>query len=371
MTGLVICFAEQVSATKFILASANLHPSAARAPVLSEAAGPSASGSAGITADGSTVFVVNPDSGSVTAVDTRVDEKIGEVFVGEDPHAIALSPDGQRLYVTSQDSSTLTALDAERLSILTTIKLGAEPYGIVSDPTGQFLYIASSATANVEVVDLRLTDQWRYRSWIVARIPVGAKPKGLALTADGARLYVTHFLSGEVSVIDTARRELLQVIATGSDSNFAQKIAIHPTNGRAYLPHIRSNVGNRFMLFDSTVFPVVSALDTAANRGEPRERVDLSLGATAANLPFDLAFSPDGQRMYVVSLGSGDLSVVDLTTRQRIARVDVGDGPRGIVVTPDGRKAYVVNSLSDDVSVVDLIALREIKRIPIAQSLLP
>jgi YVTN family beta-propeller protein len=265
----------------------------------------------------------------------------------------------------------LTILDAARLTSLATIRVGAEPYGVVTDPTDQFLYIASSATSSVEVIDLRLTDQWRYRSWIVARIPVGAKPKGLALTADGARLYVTHFLSGEVSVVDTARREVIQVISTGSDSNFVQKIAIHPTSGRAYLPHIRSNTGNRFTLFDSTVFPVVSAIDTTANQSLPRERVDLSLGATAANLPFDIAFSPDGKRMYVVSLGSGDLSVVDLTTRQRIARVDVGDGPRGIVVTPDGRKAYVVNSLSDDVSVVDLVALRETKRIPIAQSLLP
>ena len=369
MTGLVICFAEQVSATKSIPASANLRRLAARAPVSSVAA--SASGSAGVTADGSTVFVVNPDSGSVSAVDTRTDEKIGEVFVGEDSRSLGLSPDGQRLYVTSQGSSTLTVLDAARLAVLTTIRVGAEPYGVVTDPTGQFLYIASSVTSSVEVVDLRLAGQWRYRSWIVARIPVGAKPKGLALTADGARLYVTHFLSGEVSVIDTARRAVVQVISTGGDSNFAQKIAIHPTSGRAYLPHIRSNTGNRFMLFDSTVFPVVSAIDTAANQSLPRERVDLSLGATAANLPFDLAFSPDGGRMYVVSLGSGDLSVVDLTTRQRIARVDVGDGPRGIAVTPDGRKAYVVNSLSDDVSVVDLIAPREIKRIPIAKSLLP
>lgn len=329
-----------------------------------------ASGSATILPDGSTVFVVNPDSGSVSAIDARIDEKIAEAYVGEDPRAITLSADGKQLYVVNQVSATLATLDAERLSILSTIRVGAEPYGVVADPAGRFLYVASSATASIEVIDLRLTG-WRYRSLVAARISVGAKPKGLALTADGTRLYVTHFLSGEVSVIDTARREVIQVVSTGGDSNFAQKIAIHPASGRAYLPHIRSNTGNRFTLFDSTVFPIVSAIDTATNRVEPRERVDLSLGATAANLPFDIAFSPNGQRMYVVSLGSGDLSVVDITTRQRIARVDVGDGPRGIVVTPDGRKAYVVNSLSDDVSVVDLTALREIKRIPVARSPLP
>jgi YVTN family beta-propeller protein len=365
-----ICVAVQVAVTHHSYTNAAPQQPAASAAASGKTPSHSASGSVSITATGATVFVVNPDSGSVSAVDTRLDEKIGEVFVGADLRALALSPDDRQLYVTSQGEATLTVLDAERLAILATLRVGAEPYGVVPDPTGQFLYVASAATANVEVIDLRRAGQWHYRNWIVARIPVGAKPKGLALTASGARLYVTHFLSGEVSVIDTARREVIQVIATGNDSNMAQKIALHPTSGRAYLPHIRSNIGNRFLLFDSTVFPVVSALDTVSSESLPRERVDLSLGVAAANLPFDLAFSPAGERMYVVSLGSGDLSVVDLATRQRIARVEVGDGPRGIVVTPDGHKAYVANSLSDDVSVIDLVALREIKRIPITQSLL-
>ncbi len=367
--GMMICAA--VLAAQIILTGDGQNRSSMIALAAGKAAGPIASGSVSITSDSSTVFVVNPDSGSVSSLDTRTDEKIGEAFVGEDPRSLSLSPDGRQLYVTSQGSSTLTLLDAARLTVLATIRVGAEPYGVLADPGGQFVYVASSATSSVEVIDLRLIDQWRYRNSVIARIQVGAKPKGLALSADGARLYVTHFLSGEVSAIDTSRREVIQVISTGSDSNMSQKIVIHSTNGRAYLPHIRSNTGNRFTLFDSTVFPVVSAIDTAANQSLPRERIDLSLGPAAANLPFDIAFSPDGQRMYVVSLGSGDLSVVDLTTRQRTARVDVGDGPRGIVVTADWRKAYVVNSLSDDLSVVDLIELREIKRIPITQTLLP
>lgn len=319
----------------------------------------SASGAAAITLDGSTVFVVNPDSGSVSAVSTRTDEKAGEVSVGEDPRALALGPEGRRLYVTSQASGTLTVLDPEGL--LARIPVSAEPYGVVADPRGHLVYVASPATATVEVVDVRLRQ-------VIARIPVGPKPNGLAVSADGTRLYVTHFLSGDVSVIDLVRRTLLQVISTGSDSNMAQKIALHPSNGRVYLPHIRSNVTNRNLLFDTTVFPVVSAIDLGSNLPLPRERLDLSVVDRPVNLPFDLTFSPDGQRLYVVNLGSGDVSVIDLTTQQRVAHVDVGDGPRGIVLTPDGRKAYVANSLSDDVSVIDLTTHQEIKRIPVTAS---
>jgi len=321
----------------------------------------SASGAAAVAPDGTTVFVVNPDSNSVSAVTTRTDEKAGETAVGEDPRSLALGPEGRRLYVTSQGAATLTVLDPERLAVLATIPVGAEPYGVVADPRGHLVYVASSATATIEVVDVRLRQ-------IIARIPVAAKPKGLAISADGARLYVTHFLSGDVSVIDLVRRTTLQVIGTGSDSNMVQKIALHPTNGRAYLPHIRSNATNRSLLFDTTVFPVVSAIDLASGQHLPRERLDLATVDRPMNLPFDLAFSPDGQRLYVANLGSGDVSVIDLATRRPVAHLDVGDGPRAIVVTSDGRKAYVANSLSDDVSVIDLTSHREIKRIPVTRS---
>ena len=117
--------------------------------------GPRASGSVAITPDGSLVFVVNPDSGSVSSVDTRIDEKVGETRVGEDPRALALGPGGHHLYVTSQRSSTLTVLDATKLTPLTTIEVGAEPYGVVVDPGGQLVYVASSATGSIAVVEIR------------------------------------------------------------------------------------------------------------------------------------------------------------------------------------------------------------------------
>ncbi len=147
LVGLMICGAVHLLAPRpTTIAGQN------ETPAMSFAAGPVASGSVTITSAGSTVFVVNPDSGSVSAADTRTDEKIGEVFVGDEPRSLSLSPDGQRLFVTNHGSSTLTVLDAARLAVLATIRVGAEPSGVVADPTGQFVYIASSATASVEGV---------------------------------------------------------------------------------------------------------------------------------------------------------------------------------------------------------------------------
>ena len=320
-----------------------------------------ATSSIGITPDGTTVFVVNLDSGSVSAIDTASKTKLAELVIGRDPRMLTIGPDGQRLYVTSQASATLTILETQPFSVLAKLRVGPEPYGVVADPNGHLVYVAASGADRIDVVDPHLTQ-------VVATIPVHPRPKGLALSTDGTRLYVTHFLSGTVSVIDLTSRSVRTVVTTGPESNMAQRIVLHPTNNRAYLPHIRSNVSNPHPLFDTTLFPVVSVLDLATDQHLLTERLELSVVDRPVNLPFDLAFSSDGQRMHIVYLGSGDMSVIDLENRQVLAHIEVGDGPRGLVLTPDDRTAYVANSLSDDVSVVDLGTFEEVKRIPVTTS---
>ncbi len=320
-----------------------------------------ATSSIGLTPDGTTLFVVNPDSGSVSAIDTASETMLAELIVGRDPRMLTIGPDGQRLYVTSQASATLTILETQPFSVLTKLRIGPEPYGVVADPNGPLVYVAASGADRIDIVDTQLAR-------VVDTIPVHARPKGLTLSTDGTRLYVTHFLSGTVSVVDLESRSVRTVIATGPESNIAQRIVLHPTNGRAYLPHIRSNVSNPHPLFDTTLFPVVSVIDLTTEHHLLTERLELSVVDRPVNLPFDLAFSSDGQRLHIVHLGSGDLSVIDLETRQVLAHIEVGDGPRGIVLSPDDRTAYVANALSDDVSVVDLTTFEEVTRIPVTTS---
>ena len=97
-----------------------------------------------LTPDGSTLFVVNADSGSVSAINTLTDEKSAEVYVGKDPHNLVLSPDGTRLYVVCQGSATLVTLDTETLSVVANLRVSAQPYDAVTDLSGDFLYVSST-----------------------------------------------------------------------------------------------------------------------------------------------------------------------------------------------------------------------------------
>lgn len=326
--------------------------------------------------DGNTLYVANPDSGSVSAVDTLSLQKTDEALVGKDPRSLVLSADGGFLYVTCQGAGIVAILRTRPLRLVEAIPVGAEPYDIVADKNDN-LYITSTATSTVMFA--RALPRFRGRPFgfrapmytLRATISVSSSPKGLLLSHDERHLYVTHFLRGQVSVVDTTTLTISSVISTGLDSNMAQRIVLHPNGITAYLPHIRSNTSNPSLLFDNTVFPVVSAIDLNAAQLLPSLRIDLSLGQTAVNLPFDIAFSPDGLTAYVVGLGSGDVSVIDLQNRRRIARIDVGDGPRAIAVTKDGHWAYVSNTLSGDVSVIDLQSLAELRRVPVTSNPLP
>ncbi len=360
-----------------------------------------------ITDDGSRLLVANPDSNSLSVMDPVAGEKLAEIAVGDDPRTVALDG-GTRAYVANRGSNTVSVIDLGSLGTVATIEVGYRPYGVVVSPAGAFAFVANSGSDTVSVIDTAALQ-------VIDTIPVRDRPAGLAVTAD--RLYVTHLLTGLVSVIDvtglpesvpycggldfdlngevdvsdidqvgarwrdtcrdapydpafdvdrdckiqiTDVMDVVQhcgsacaVISTGSTSNLAQSIVLDPAETRAYLPHIKSNSSNPAPLFDTSILPVVSVIDLATNQHLPAERISLETVDRPVNMPFDVAFSPDGSRLWVVNAGSNDVSVIDVGSRAGVAHVTVGANPRGIILSPDGGTAYVNNTLDGTVSIID------------------
>ncbi|MBC8074893.1 MAG: hypothetical protein H7Y32_02355, partial [Chloroflexales bacterium] len=64
-----------------------------------------------VSADGS-VWVVNPDAGSLTQLDTQSLMARAEILVGREPWSLAISPDGATVYVVDRAAGTLVVVDA-------------------------------------------------------------------------------------------------------------------------------------------------------------------------------------------------------------------------------------------------------------------
>jgi YVTN family beta-propeller protein len=336
-----------------------------------------ASSSIAITSDGATLLVVNPDSNSLTLVDTAGGSVIAEIAVGVDPRAVAVSSDDTTAYVVNQGSDTLSVVDLSTQSVVSSEMVGDRPVGVAVSPDGRFVAVADLGDDQV-----RFLDAASLRT--LSTVAVADRPHGLAFTPDGCHLLVTHLLGGEVTVlavrpysyylplvassiasqastvsvtinrvtIDTPHR----TISTWPNVAPAPAVLINAAGTRAYLPQTMANGLGINTHFDTTVFPKVSVLDLETQSHRTSEHIPLPEVDTPVGLPWDAALAKLDAELWVVNAASNDLSVIDIsnpTHPVRAAHIQVGDNPRGVVISPDGSTAYVNNALVGTVSVVD------------------
>jgi YVTN family beta-propeller protein len=76
-----------------------------------------------------------------------------------------------------------------------------------------------------------------------------------------------------------------------------------------------------------------------------------------------LKFTPDGKRVLISDLSTGNLLVIDAASKKEIKRIKVGSGIAGILVAPDGSKAYIGATPDNYVGVVDLKTLEMMGKI--------
>ncbi|MCW8873053.1 MAG: c-type cytochrome [Xanthomonadales bacterium] len=299
-----------------------------------------------VSPNGSLVVVVNNDSRSVTFIELPHHEIRAEIIVGRDPRNVVFSLDGNRAFVTNRWDDSLSVIDIPSLSVEKTVELCDEPSGVVALDDGRVIAncYGSGQVAVVDPDDGEVTDI----------LDVNSAPAGMAFDTTRNLLYVTHFIDGQVTVIDPVTLQIVNTISTGTDSNLVNSIVISPDAERAWIPHQRSNVGNEALLFDTTVFPVVTAVDLDTQAQVFDARIHLDISDEPVNMPFDAIVTGDNE-IWVLNSGSNDISVINLEDGKGIAHIEVGHNPRGMALSPDGSTIYVNNNLSGTVSAIDTV----------------
>lgn len=346
------------------------------------AASPSRRSSSAIalTFDGATLLVVNPDSNSLTLVDTASRSVVVELPAGVDPRTVAVDDAGSRAYVANQGSDSLSIVDLTAQGVITEVVVGDRPVGVAVSPDGRFVAVAELGDDRMRFLDAASLSA-------LSVVAVADRPHGLAFTPDGHHLLVTHLLSGDVTVIpvqpysvhlplilkgglvswgagrlgQTHQSTDLPVYQTATIPTWphiapAPAVVVNAAGTRAYLPQTMAHGLGLNTQFDNTVFPKVSVLNLDTEGHQTSEHISLPETDRPVGLPWDVALIRDDRELWVVNAASNDLSVLDIsnpTRPTRVAHIPVGDNPRGIVISPDGGTAYVNNTLAGTVSVVD------------------
>ena len=163
---------------------------------------------------------------------------------------------------------------------------------------------------------------------------LGAARPGVAST-----LYITNTKSNSVSVIDTNTLEVVGTIPLGSGK--PNRVVFQPDGKLAWVVYDKSH-------------------DLGVIDAESRKLVRrLKIGGN----PYNLSFSPDGRRLYVLDWSSDtsndEVIVYDLQAEKIDGRVEVSTWPAHGVFSRDGRLFYVSGESAGDVTVIDT-AKREI-----------
>src|SRR5262245_22078432 len=138
------------------------------------------------TSDGTTAFVANDVSDTVSTLDVKTRTKNPtDIPVGAHPNGVAVTPDGKTAFVTDFGSDSVSTINVKtRTKDPTDIPVGAAPGGVggvAVTPDGKTVYVTNQGSDTVSTIDVKT------RSKDPTDITVGTQPVGIAITPEIGR----------------------------------------------------------------------------------------------------------------------------------------------------------------------------------------
>ncbi|HEY0286709.1 MAG TPA: YncE family protein [Pseudomonas sp.] len=197
------------------------------------------------------------------------------------------------------------------------------------------------------------------------------------------RLFVTLREAGAVAVIDSSSRRLLGTVATGDGSQPTRLVA-DPDGSRVWVGldgesrvlaldshdgHIVSTVAAGDGLHTLTSDDDLSWIGVTNSRDNSVSLIDRQSLAVRTvktpQTPVAIAWSGAAQRLAVLSINAGTLSLIDPVSGDISARVDLQAGVETLGLFDDGRYALVLNGQTDRLSLIDLATARLVSELDI------
>lgn len=161
-----------------------------------------------LTPDETRLFVSDPSSQTVVAINTSTNEIVARIPVGNSPSEIKISKDGKRAYVLQQFGTLITIIDVNTYELLKRIDF---PSGIHAQMDFEFslderyVYTAGFDSNFVLVYDLQ-------QGRVIKAIDTGLDPLVMARTPNSHYIYVSEVTDDEISVVDTTTNNIVKTI---------------------------------------------------------------------------------------------------------------------------------------------------------------
>lgn len=252
---------------------------------------------------------------NVLVIDTSTRRQIASIAVPEPSGQIALSPSGNELVVSAPTqllagTDRLVVINTATNKITHTIDLANRPYpqAMAFSPDGSRLYVTSTAPdrpGQLIVVDM-------VAHAVTSVTPLDAGPHKIAVSPNGERVYVSSVDSDSLAVLDRDGVAVAR-IAVGDRP---QGVAVAPDGRLAY-------VG----VFNGAFQGDLAVIDTRTNKIVNR------IPFEGLNVPKELAFTPDGTRLYVSFEADRSVALVAPATGRVVTRIPIGTPTLALALT--------------------------------------
>jgi YVTN family beta-propeller protein len=275
---------------------------------------------------------------------------------------------GPLLAVSQSDGNAITflRLDVEEREV-TTVRLGCKgPFGL-SFVRREFLYSSCWNDSKVSIYDLAS------RSEIQELTTTARLPAWTTYRNGRNEVWISNEDRGTVSIYDAHNRVLVSEVSTGKG---ASDIVFSNTGSRAWISNETDNTvsvvdaNSRRKMTDISIGKVPQGMALA----EKSDTILVSVfGSDAVSLidghnlreiaripvchgPVDVttAFDRGVELAYVSCFSGGSVGIVDLSKKQMIQEIPVGDKPFGITSGPGGRRIYVCVGGSNRLLILDV-----------------
>ena len=266
-------------------------------------------------------YVVDGGANIVEVVSLVTNQVILGIPVGESPGGDVVSPDGSHVYVTNSASGSISVISTATNSVTDTVPVGTKPTNIAISPDGKFVYVVNSASKSLSVVNTGTNT-------VATVIQLKYNPYDVIISPDGTRAYVDYGTNATaLSVINTATQKLLPDIPLNEN---CAGIAISPDGLKLYMTNYSGTIAvvNTATYTETAPIPLVLYTDSQS-----------------PILPYSIACSADGSRLYAVSVSSraGTINVINTATNSVADTIGTPAYPAyGICLTADGAKLIVV-----------------------------
>ena len=262
---------------------------------------------------------------------------------------LVLSPDGKRLYVVDQMNFRVVTIDTESGQIIDVVAVGRYPFGLAIMPDGKKLFVANIGLFEYSAVEgfdpnrfIETTLSFPATKYLSDEMKEGTVAEGIQVPGLGDPNVDESVSVYVVELDDDGKGSVTQRIKTGV--LVGEKVEDIPALGGASPNSVVTD--GRFVYVTNGTNDSISVIDADTNSivDEIKINMPAPFHLLRGVIPFGLALSGDGSRLYVAESGINAVGVIDTNARRVLGHIPVGWFPSKLELSPDGKQLIVANA---------------------------